>query len=66
MIDPNFLAYAINSKRRQMVTATRAELARLTADCNEMLHLLAEGEPEDRQHTERNQAWLSRPMGVAA
>lgn len=66
MIDPNFLTYAINAKKRQMATASLSELARLNADCNEMLHLLAEGEPQDREFIERNQKWLSKPLGRAA
>lgn len=49
LIDPNFLQYALDSKKRQMATASPAELARLTAEAKELLVLLVESAEEVRQ-----------------
>ncbi len=59
MIDLNFVRYAMESKRRQMETATGSEFSQLETDHDELSRILGEGKRKDR---ELNQKWLSVPM----
>lgn len=59
MIDPNFLRFLHEEKQRQIQFAPAKDLPLLTAQANEVLRLLSEGNCK-QQDIQRNQYWLSK------